>query len=114
MSVHRRAWSMRLQEGAEAAYDKAHAEIWPELLVQMTQDGVLNFLLFRSCRTVFAVQERSTPFPSPNEPPTEITARWWREMARLMVTDESGRPLRTEYSEVFSLTDSFPRSETIT
>jgi L-rhamnose mutarotase len=112
MTIHRRAWTMRLQKGAEAAYDKAHAEIWPDLLQQMKADGIRSFLLFRSGLTVFAVQERALPFPLPIEPPSEITARWWREMARLMVTDSTGRPVRTELREVFSLDDSLPQKET--
>ena len=110
-NIHRRAWTMRLHTGAEADYDKAHAEIWPDLLRQMKADGVLSFLLFRSGLTVFAVQERALPFPSPLDPPSEITARWWREMARLMVTDDAGRPVRTELREVFSLNDSLPQTE---
>ncbi len=111
MTVHRRAWTMQLNEGAEAAYDAAHAAVWPELKAQMQASGIRTFLLFRSGATVFAVQERTGPFPSAGTPPSEVTTRWWREMARLMVTDAAGQPVRTELTEVFSLTDAVAERE---
>jgi len=111
MTVYRRAWTMQLNEGSEAAYDAAHADVWPELRQQMLAGGLRTFFLFRSERTVFAVQERTGPFPSAGAPPSEVTARWWREMARLMVTDATGQPVRTELTEVFSLTDAVVERE---
>lgn len=103
MTVYRRAWTMQLRDGAEADYDAAHAAVWPELAEQMIADGICRFHLFRSGLTVFAVQERSRPFPGPDMPPSDVTRKWWHAMARLMVTDPSGRPIRTELKEIFSL-----------
>ena len=103
MTIYRRAWTMRLLEGAEARYDAAHAAIWPELARQMLADGICRFHLFRSGLMIFAVQERRTPFPASETPPSELTLRWWQSMAPLMVTDKEGRPERTELKEVFAL-----------
>ena len=103
MTVYRRAWTMRLSEGAEEAYDAAHAAIWPELAEQMVADGICRFHLFRSGLMVFAVQERSRPFPGAEAQPSEVTAKWWHRMAPLMETDPTGRPVRTELKEVFAL-----------
>ncbi len=103
MTVHRRAWMMHLLEGAEKAYEEAHAAIWPEMLEQMASDGVRQFVLYRSGRTIFAYQERSTPFPPLDSVPSDLTKRWWDQMAALMVTDEGNRPLRNELREVFAL-----------
>lgn len=103
MTIYRRAWTMQLRAGAEAAYDAAHAQIWPELADQMIADGVLRFHLFRSGMTVFAVQERLSPFPGIDARPSDLTARWWQDMAPLMMTDSQGRPHRTILKEVFAL-----------
>lgn len=104
MTVYRRAWTMQVHKGAEAAYDAAHTAVWPELKQQMLASGVRTFFLFRSGQTVFAIQERTRPFPPAAEPPSEVTARWWQEMAPMMLTDENGQPVRTELAEVFCLT----------
>ena len=105
MKLYRRAWTMELLEGAEAAYDAAHASIWPELTAQMAQSHIVRFFLYRSGRTVFAFQERSRPFPQSNHTePSEITALWWREMAPLMLTEgPEHRPVHTDLREVFAL-----------
>jgi L-rhamnose mutarotase len=103
MTRYRRAWTMRLRDGAEAAYDAAHAAVWSDLLAQMRADGIEDYLLFRNGTTVFAFQQRATPFPARDRPPSEITKRWWREMAALMITDEADRPIQTELREVFAL-----------
>lgn len=103
MTIYRRAWTMQLKDGAEAAYDDAHAAVWPELTEQMIRDGICRFFLFRTGLTVFAVQERSHPFPDGEMKPKDVTRKWWQSMQPLMVTDETGRPLRTDLKEVFSL-----------
>jgi L-rhamnose mutarotase len=94
---------MQLHQGSESEYDKAHAAIWPELVDQMVADGILSFNLFRSGVTIFAIQERKTPFPDANTPPTALSKRWWSLMAKLMIIDAQGRPIRTELQEIFSL-----------
>ena len=112
MTIYRRAWTMQLRDGAEAAYDAAHAAVWPELAEQMLDSGICRFHLFRSGLTVFAVQERSRPFPDASARPSEITRKWWRTMAGLMVTDETGQPIKTDLKEVFSLEPAPPPLET--
>lgn len=103
MTVHRRVWTMELLDGAEAAYEKAHAEVWPELLAQMRESGVRRFFLHRTGRTIYAFQERDTPFGQSSLPPSEISRRWWAAMEPLMVTHADGRPVHTELREVFAL-----------
>lgn len=104
MTLYRRAWTMQLREGAEAAYDAAHAAIWPEIRDQMRTSGIVRFFLYRSGRTVFAFQERDRPFASTKAPASETTARWWREMAPLMETEGADhQPVHRELREVFAL-----------
>lgn len=101
MKIYRRAWIMHLKEGSETAYDDAHAAVWPELTTRMIQDGICRFHLFRDGLTVFAVQERSCPFPTRDKKPDDVTRKWWQSMQPLMVTDETGRPRHTDLKEVF-------------
>lgn len=104
MSLYRRAWTMQLYEGAEAAYDAAHAQIWPEMREQMKASGIVRFFLYRSGTTIFAFQERNHPFTSTTAPPSDITLQWWREMAPLMQTSgEDKQPVHTLLHEVFAL-----------
>ncbi|WP_424927146.1 L-rhamnose mutarotase [Amaricoccus tamworthensis] len=105
MTLYRRVWTMELREGAEAEYDAAHANIWPDLTAQMTQNGIVRFFLYRAGTTVFAFQERNRPFPASNHsPPSGLTARWWRKMAPLMCTEgPEARPVHHDLREVFAL-----------
>ncbi|MBV7396854.1 L-rhamnose mutarotase [Mameliella sediminis] len=112
MTLYRRAWTMQLREGAEAAYDDAHAAIWPELKAQMTASGIVRFFLYRSGRTIFAFQERDQPFGPTTVPPSDVTVRWWRTMAPLMVTEGANhRPVHHTLREVFAL-DTTSETET--
>lgn len=105
MTLYRRAWTMQLRDGAEAAYDAAHAAVWPDLMAQMTESGILRFFLYRAGTTVFAFQERDRPFPvSGHGTPSAVTARWWRELAPLMETEgPDHRPIHRTLQEVFAL-----------
>ncbi len=38
---------LRLKEGTEEAYDKAHAQVWPEMLALLKQVGFAQYSIFR-------------------------------------------------------------------
>jgi L-rhamnose mutarotase len=103
MTIYRQAWRMRLRPGGEAAYDTAHADIWPEMIAQMRASGVSTFVIYRDGREVFAYQERGTPFAEAGSAASETLLRWWRTMEPLMVTDLDGRPMRRVMDKVFVL-----------
>lgn len=103
MSVYRQAWRMRLRGGSEAAYDRAHAQVWPELIAEMHAAGVETFAIYRDGAEVFAFQQRNTPFPGTDTEPTQTMQRWWREMEPMMMCDKEGRPVRNMLREVFVL-----------
>ena len=105
MTVWRKAWRMRLKPGAETAYDRAHADIWPELVDVMRTSGVVSFAIYRDGLDVFAFQTRSSPFPDAGAPVLDVALAWWREMEPLMVVSADGRPARTDMTEVFVLND---------
>jgi L-rhamnose mutarotase len=45
--VQRVAFYLKLRPGAEAAYDKAHREVWPEMLELLKRSGVSEYSIFR-------------------------------------------------------------------
>ncbi|MDE0589013.1 L-rhamnose mutarotase [Halocynthiibacter sp. C4] len=111
MTLYRRSWSMQIKEGAEEAYDSAHAEIWPEMRRQMEESGIIRYYLFRTGTTIFAFQERAEPFPTAEQPPSELMNRWWSKMAPLMETESGNRPKHTPLSEVFAFETTSERAK---
>lgn len=105
MKTCRKAWRMTLRAGAETGYDREHARVWPDLIAEMQNAGVVHFIIYRDQRDVFAWQERTAPFPEPGAPPSEILKKWWQAMEPLMVTNPDGSPRQTRMTEVFVLAD---------
>jgi len=46
-----------LREGAEAEYDRLHAEVWPEVLQAVERAGIRNYSIFRHGRLLFSYSE---------------------------------------------------------
>jgi len=51
--MERVAFCLRLRQGAEEAYDRAHREVWPDLLVLLKKAGVSEYSIFRRDELVF-------------------------------------------------------------
>ena len=45
--MQRIAFILRLRPGTEEAYDKAHAEVWPEMLALLKRAGISEYSIFR-------------------------------------------------------------------
>jgi len=45
--MQRVAFYLRLRKGAEEAYDKAHREVWPEMLDLLKRAGISQYSIFR-------------------------------------------------------------------
>jgi L-rhamnose mutarotase len=45
--MQRVAFLLRLRPGTEAAYDKAHAEVWPEMLALLKGAGISEYSIYR-------------------------------------------------------------------
>ena len=45
--MQRVAFLLRLRPGAEEAYDKAHEEVWPEMLALLKRAGISEYSIFR-------------------------------------------------------------------
>ena len=45
--MQRVAFCLRLKKGAAEAYDKAHREVWPEMLALLKRAGISEYSIFR-------------------------------------------------------------------
>jgi L-rhamnose mutarotase len=81
----------RLKPGMEEAYDKAHAEVWPELVRAQLDLGIKHWQIFRHGVELLHVVEcddfdRATAALSQRP----IDQRWQREMSRYVVVSDEG------------------------
>lgn len=94
------AFKMRLRPGAAEAYEKAHDEVWPEVLELIRQSGIRNYSIFRQDLDLFAYFEVEGDPPSlGGEHP--VVARWWEALEPLMECEPDGSPRTWPLDEVF-------------
>jgi L-rhamnose mutarotase len=74
------------------AYEKAHAEVWPELVAVQRDLGIEHWLIFRHGVELFHVVE-CDDFDRAIAALTEhsIDQRWQAEMARYVVVADDGK-----------------------
>ena len=82
-------WTMTLKPGCEAEYERAHREIWPDMLALLHAAGITQYAIFRDGRTVFGYMDtpdieatRARIAASP------VNARWQTAMRALVEPDE--------------------------
>lgn len=51
--MQRVAFYLRLKPGAGDAYDKAHADVWPEMLALLKRAGISEYSIFRRDELLF-------------------------------------------------------------
>jgi L-rhamnose mutarotase len=80
--MQRIAFLLRLQQGAEEAYDKAHAEVWPEMLALLKRAGISEYSIFRREQLLFltmSVENFDETWTRIEADP--VNARWQQAMA---------------------------------
>jgi L-rhamnose mutarotase len=91
--LKRFAFILRLREGAAEVYEKAHREIWPEMLDMLKRGGISEYSIFRRDNLLFltfkAVDFEATWSQFDNDP---VNLRWQEAMAPLFVPHEGLRP----------------------
>ncbi len=94
---------IRVFPGAEAAYDARHAEVWPELVVEIQESGFRNYTGFRRGTDVWYYGEchpdADTALAALDPKPANTR---WNHFFRCLIaemTDSQGNPLR--YDQVF-------------
>ncbi len=56
-TVQRFGRVLRLREGAEAEYERLHAQIWPEVLKTIRRAGIRNYSIYRYGQWLFSYFE---------------------------------------------------------
>ena len=91
--LKRFAFILRLREGAAEAYEKAHREVWPEMLAMLKKGGISEYSIFRRDNLLFltfrAVDFEATWSKFDNDP---VNLRWQQTMAPLFAPHEGLRP----------------------
>jgi len=82
--LKRFAFMLRLRPGAAEAYEKAHREVWPEMLALLKSAGIHEYSIFRRDEllilTFRAVDFEATWSQLDNHP---VDMRWQQTMAPL-------------------------------
>ena len=91
--LKRHAFILRLKPGAAEAYEKAHREVWPEMLAMLKNAGISEYSIYRRDEllilTLRAVDFEATWSKFDNDP---VNIRWQRTMAPLFAPNERLRP----------------------
>jgi L-rhamnose mutarotase len=91
--MQRIAFQLRIRQGSEQAYDEAHRHVWPELLAELSANGVREYSIFRRGQELFlymlvpdfeALQRALSK--------SEVDRRWQQTMAPLFEPVPSLRP----------------------
>jgi L-rhamnose mutarotase len=87
----------RLKPGMEEAYEKAHAEVWPELLAAHRELGITRWLIFRDGLELFHAiecEDFARAVAVLAEHP--VDQRWQAHMAQYVVVADDHRGAATE------------------
>ncbi|HLS36912.1 MAG TPA: L-rhamnose mutarotase [Sphingobacterium bovisgrunnientis] len=98
------AFKMKLKPGMQDIYKKRHAEIWPELVTLLKENGISDYTIFLDEETniLFAVQQLSGN--SSQELGNHlIVQKWWKHMSDIMETNEDLSPVSIPLKTVFHL-----------
>jgi L-rhamnose mutarotase len=76
----------RLKPGMEEAYEKAHAEVWPELVAAQREVGISRWLIFRDGLELFHIVEcENFERAVAGLAQHPVDQRWQEEMAQYVV-----------------------------
>ncbi|MFY1701913.1 L-rhamnose mutarotase [Micromonospora sp. WMMA1923] len=87
----------RLRPGAEAEYERRHAEVWPELLALLDDAGLYDYTIYRHGLLLICVLRTRWGFDHASRVTgdAEVQARWTASLAHLFaeIADADGAPL---------------------
>jgi L-rhamnose mutarotase len=83
LTLPRVAFRLRIKPGAIEGYERAHGNVWPELLAKLKEVGISDYSIFRRGQDLFLVM-RVLDFEAAwrkleNDP---VNLRWQQEMAQ--------------------------------
>ncbi len=101
----RKAYKMKLIEGNEKEYQKRHAEIWPEMIKMIKEDGISNYSIFwdRETNYLFSYMEVEDDRSDKAMAANNLRNKWWAYMKDIMVTNADNSPVSIGLEEMFHL-----------
>jgi L-rhamnose mutarotase len=82
----------RLKPGMEEAYEKAHAEVWPELLAAQREFGIKRYLIFRDSVDLFhSIECENFEHTVAKLASHPVDVLWQAEMTKYVVTADIGK-----------------------
>nr|WP_321984538.1 L-rhamnose mutarotase [uncultured Lichenicoccus sp.] len=99
------AFRMQLACGKRAEYRARHGALWPELAMLLREAGISDSSIFlhEPSDSLLAVLRRTPDHGMDALPRHEIMRLWWRHMADIMQTDQSGAPITEPLPMLFHL-----------
>ena len=95
--MERRAWLLRVKEGKEEEYRRAHANVWPELIQAAQEAGFQNHSTFLLGRTVIAyIEAEDINAAGARMGKSDVKGRWDKAMSGLLEEPDS-----PSFEEVF-------------
>jgi L-rhamnose mutarotase len=91
--MERVAFCLRLKKGAGEAYDRAHREVWPEMLALLKRAGISEYSIFRREELLvlsMRVEDFDTTWDVIERDP--VNTRWQEYMAQYFEPPESLAP----------------------
>lgn len=88
--MRRLAWLLRVQEGKEQEYRRAHAAVWPELIEAARKAGLRNQSCFVSGQIVIVYVEAEDPEAAfETLLGTDVKKKWDQAMSSILEPSES-------------------------
>jgi L-rhamnose mutarotase len=109
----RRAFTMRLKEGAFPAYERHHKNVWPELVREIEKSGVASMSIFRSGDRLFVFSEVIDNKTWERLWRSDIHAKWGQVMDPLLFINPDGMIDAGELSEVYHLSTKAGKKPTV-
>jgi L-rhamnose mutarotase len=95
--MERQAWILKIKEGREEEYRRAHAHVWPELIQVSREAGFRNHSCFVQGRTIIVYLEaEDMQAANARLEGNEVQRRWNEAMSDLLESPESAA-----FDEVF-------------
>lgn len=96
---------MQLKPGVKAEYRKRHDEIWPELVRELRDAGIRDYVIYLDPRTdtLYASHKVTDHNTLDRLPEMQVMKKWWAAMADLMETNPDASPVVTPLEELFYL-----------
>jgi L-rhamnose mutarotase len=95
--VNQLCYLYQLRPGAEAEYERRHAQVWPELRALLDEAGVYDYSIFRRDTLLICVLRARDGFPAAQAilSASDIQARWSASLRHLFasIADTDGEPL---------------------